>query len=112
MSRARRISKDLRNVAALAGTTAAVVEGAAIAAEKARSVTEHIAAEHADPGTGLASEVDVVVTSRRCCRKKLVLVLLIAVAAAVGFTLWKRRSAARDQEQGPVDEERFSGSMP
>ena len=45
MSRARKISSDLRHVATLAGTTAAVVEGAAIAAEKAKSVAEHIGPE-------------------------------------------------------------------
>ena len=42
MSRARKISSDLRHVATLAGTTAAVVEGAAIAAERARSVASFI----------------------------------------------------------------------
>lgn len=113
MSRARKISSDLRHVATLAGTTAAVVEGAAIAVEKARSVGEHLGGDHADDA---ATVVDAEVAARSCCcRKRTVVVLiLLTIAAVVGIGVWRRRSAARD-EMAPSDDrgdERFAGSMP
>lgn len=106
MSRARRISSDLRHVATLAGTTAAVVEGAAIAADKARSVTEHLGVDHQDVPTEVASG--------RCRKKKLLVVLLIAAVAAVGFTVWKKRAARHDEERSAdaTGDDRFPGSMP
>lgn len=110
MSRARRISKDLRHVAALAGTTAAVVEGAAIATEKARAVGEHLVGDdHRD-----VAPLDAAATRGRCCRNRKVLVLVVvAVAALIGIAVWQRRSTGEDAEQDTGrDEERFPGSMP
>lgn len=110
MSRARKISSDLRHVATLAGTTAAVVEGAAIAAEKARSVTEHIGA--GSDGV-VAAEIEATLATRPCRRRKLLLVLALAIAAAVGVTIWKQRAARRQEEAADLrDGQRFQGSMP
>ncbi|MBS1836340.1 MAG: hypothetical protein JST64_01450 [Actinobacteria bacterium] len=114
MSRARKISSDLRHVATLAGTTAAVVEGAAIAAEKARSVTEHLVSG-GDGDLALAAEVEATLAARPCRRRRrLVLIVVLGLAAAVGITVWKRRAAARRDEIAADlrDEDRFSGSMP
>lgn len=109
MSRAHKISSDLRHVAALAGTTAAVVEGAAIAADRARSVTEHFG------GDAEGSAVEAVVEVARPCRarKRLLILLLVAIAAAVGIAVWKKRSAALDDDVTDLrDDDRFAGSMP
>ena len=76
MSRARKISTDLRHVATLAGTTAAVVEGAAIAAEKAKSVTDHLSADH---GADSGPTVDVAEVAKCRGKKKLFVLLLILV---------------------------------
>ena len=110
MSRARKISSDLRHVATLAGTTAAVVEGASIAAEKAKSVAEHLGP---DREVDSAPAVDVVEVVKRGGRKKLLVVLLLGVLAAVGIAVWKKRSAAADEDVADLrDESRFAGSMP
>jgi hypothetical protein len=110
MSRARKISSDLRHVATLAGTTAAVVEGAAIAAEKAKSVAEHIGPER-DVDSAPAVDVVEVVKGKR--GKKLLVLLLLAVLAAVGIAVWKKRSAPSDEDVADLrDESRFAGSMP
>ena len=110
MSRARKISSDLRHVATLAGTTAAVVEGAAIAAEKAKSVAEHIGP---DREVESAPAVDVVEAVKGKRGKKLLVLLLLAGLAAVGIAVWKKRSAAADEDVADLrDEARFAGSMP
>ena len=110
MSRARKISSDLRHVATLAGTTAAVVEGAAIAAEKAKSVAEHIGPERV---VDSAPAVEAVAAAGKG-RKKLVVLLLLGVLAAVGIVVWKQRAAhAADDDVADLrDEARFAGSMP
>ncbi len=114
MSRARKISSDIRHVATLAGTTAAVVEGAAIAAEKARAVTDQLSGD-ADVVVVSADAVDAVTSSRRCCRSRrpLLVLLLLAILAAVGIVIWKKRAAALDDELADLpDDDRFAGSMP
>jgi len=109
MSKARKISSDLRHVATLAGTTAAVVEGAAIAAEKAKSVTEHLGADHgADSGPAL----DVEEVAKCKGKKKLFVLLAILVLGGVGVAIWKKRSAQADDAADQRDEARFAGSMP
>lgn len=111
MSRARRISSDLRHVAALAGTTAAVVEGAAIAADKARSVADHLHVEAEAP----VVDAESVVAATRCrSKRRLLVVLLLVVVGVVGVSVWKKRAAARAAEsQGTSDDaDRFAGSMP
>lgn len=112
MSKARKISSDLRHVATLAGTTAAVVEGAAIAAEKAKTVAEHIAPDR-DSDSAPAVDVAEVAASGRG-KKKLVVLLVVLVLGAIGFVIVKKRSAAQAEEDVADlrDEARFAGSMP
>lgn len=114
MSRARKISSDLRHVATLAGTTAAVVEGAAIAAEKARSVAEHRNGDGDVVVVGV-DEIEPAASARRCCRgrRSLLVLLVLAVLAAAGIAIWKKRAAALEDEVADLrDDERFAGSMP
>lgn len=108
MSRARKISSDLRHVATLAGTTAAVVEGAAIAAERARSVAEHLGDREVDSAP--VAEVEVV--ARSCRGRRTVLWLLaLGVLAGVGVVIWKKRRSTED-EIADLRDDRFAGSMP
>ena len=112
MSKARKISSDLRHVAALAGTTAAVVEGASIAAEKAKAVAEHITP---DRDAESAPSIDVAEVASAGRGKKTFVVLLVLVAlGAIGFVILKKRSAAQAEEDVADlrDEARFAGSMP
>ncbi|HPU38285.1 MAG TPA: hypothetical protein PLS63_01840 [Microthrixaceae bacterium] len=109
MSRARKISTDLRHVATLAGTTAAVVEGAAIAAEKAKSVTDHLSADH---GADSGPTVDVAEVAKCRGKKKLFVLLLILVLGGIGVVIWKKRSAQDENVADLRDEARFAGSMP
>lgn len=109
MSKARKISTDLRHVATLAGTTAAVVEGAAIAAEKAKSVTDHLGADH---GADSGPSVDVAEVAKCKGKKKLFVLLLILVLGGVGVAIWKKRSAQDENVADLRDEARFAGSMP
>ena len=109
MSRARKISSDLRHVATLAGTTAAVVEGAAIAAERARSVADHLGTDREQESAPVA-ELEVVT---RTCRGRRTLMVLVVVGllAAVGGVVWKKRRSTED-EIADLRDDRFAGSMP
>jgi hypothetical protein len=109
MSRARKISSDLRHVATLAGTTAAVVEGAAIAAEKAKAVTDHIGHERE---ADVAPAVDVAEVAKKGGKKKLLVLLLLVVLAGVGIAIWKKRAAADEDVTDLREDGRFAGSMP
>lgn len=110
MSRAKKISTDLRHVATLAGTTAALVEGAAIASEKAKAVAEHIGGDH-DIDSAPAVDVEEAVKAGRC-KKKVFVVLLLLVLGGIGVAIWKKRSASQADEVDLLDEARFAGSMP
>jgi hypothetical protein len=109
MSRARKIPKDLHTVAQLAGTTATVVEGAAIAAEKAQAAAE-FAADVKDELTKAGAKAS------KGHRKGLLLLLFLAGLAAVGFVVWKK-SAGGSAESADITDLRaeskdFAGSMP
>lgn len=110
MSRSRKISTDLRHVATLAGTTAALVEGAAIAGEKAKAVAEHLGGER-ELDSAPAADIEEVVKAG-CGKKKLLLLLLVLVLGAVGIVILKKRSASEPDEVDLLDEARFAGSMP
>ncbi len=110
MSRAKKISTDLRHVATLAGTTAALVEGAAIATERAKSVAEHIGG---DREVDSAPAVDAQEVVKSCKGKKtLFVLLLVLVLGGIGVVIWKKRSASQPDEVDLLDEARFAGSMP
>ncbi len=105
MSRARKIPKDLHSVAQLAGTSATVLEGAAIAAEKAQAAAD------------VAAEVKDQVAKASKGRGKGILVLLfLAGLAAVGFVIWKKSSGGgadmAEVTDLRADTPDFAGSMP
>lgn len=105
MSRARKIPNDLHHVAHLAGTTATVVEGAAIAAEKAQQAAD------------VAAEVkEQVAKASRGRARKLLFLLVLAGLAALGIALWKKASAGGGEEAEVTDLRAdapdFAGSMP
>jgi hypothetical protein len=109
MSRARKIPNDLHNVASLAGTTAVVVEGAAVAAEKAQAA--------ADLASEIAAEVKGEVAKASKGRgKKILLLLVLGVLAAVGIAVWKQRSSGGSPDAEVTDlradSPEFAGSMP
>lgn len=99
MSRARKIPRDLHTVAQLAGTTATVVEGAAIAADKAQAAV--------DAATDVKNQVS---RASRGRGKGLMILLILAGLAAVGVVIWKR-SGVGGAEEGDVTDLR-AGSMP
>ncbi len=105
MSRARKIPNDLHHVAQLAGTTATVVEGAAIAAEKAQQAAD------------VAAEVkEQVAKASKGRSRKVLFLLVLAGLAALGFVAWKKASAGGDGEADVTDlrtgAQDFAGSMP
>jgi hypothetical protein len=105
MSRARQIPSDLHHVAQLAGTTATVVEGAALAAERAQQAAD------------LAAEVKEQVSKASKGRsRKLLLVLVLLALAAIGVVAWKKAKAGDDQDADVTDlrtgSQAFAGSMP
>lgn len=109
MSRAKKISTDLRHVATLAGTTAALVEGASIATERAKSVAEHIGGDREVD----SAPVDAEEVVKSCKGKKtLFVLLLVLVLGGIGVVIWKKRSASQPDEVDLLDEARFAGSMP